>query len=213
MTLGLKFYSDVPGSVTGVRFYKGQYNTGKHTGTLWSSTGAKLASVTFTGETASGWQQANFSSPIAIVANTPYIISYTAPNGRHAQDQYYSWSTLNAQPLHVADSSPGLYKYGSGVLCPTNTWNSSNYWVDAIFRPSGAPTPSVPAPAPAPITYTISGNVSGSIATVTLSGAASGSTITDSTGKFSFTGLANGQPPSPRARMAIPSPLPWPQSL
>ncbi len=46
----------------GIRFYKGVANTGTHMGALWSSTGAKLANVTFSGETASGWQQANFSS-------------------------------------------------------------------------------------------------------------------------------------------------------
>ena len=59
VTVGLKFYSDVAGSVTGIRFYKGSRNTGTHVGTLWSSSGAKLASVTFSGETSSGWQQAS----------------------------------------------------------------------------------------------------------------------------------------------------------
>ena len=96
VTLGLKFYSEVPGQITGVRFYKGSRNTGTHLGALWASTGAKLASVTFSGETASGWQQANFSSPVAITANTTYVISYSAPYGSHAHDQYYSWSTRSA---------------------------------------------------------------------------------------------------------------------
>ncbi len=62
VTLGLKFYSDVAGFVTGVRFYKGSRNTGTHVGTLWSASGTKLASATFSGETSSGWQQVNFSS-------------------------------------------------------------------------------------------------------------------------------------------------------
>jgi len=69
VTVGLKFYSDVPGSVTGIRFYKGASNAGTHTGALWSSTGTKLATVTFAAETASGWQQANFSSPVNLAAN------------------------------------------------------------------------------------------------------------------------------------------------
>ena len=47
--LGVKFRSDVAGTVTGVRFYKGTGTTGTHTGTLWSSTGTKLATATFTG--------------------------------------------------------------------------------------------------------------------------------------------------------------------
>jgi hypothetical protein len=41
-------------------------------------------------------------------------------------------------------------------------------------------------------TWNISGTVSGSTATVTLSGTAAASTTTDSTGKYSFTGLKNG---------------------
>ena len=40
--LGLKFKSDVTGSVTGVRFYKDLNNTGIHTGSLWSSSGTLL---------------------------------------------------------------------------------------------------------------------------------------------------------------------------
>src|SRR5439155_10394590 len=70
VTLGLKFYSDTAGYVTGLRFYKGSQNTGTHVGTLWSGSGAALATVTFAGETASGWQQANFSAPVSVVANT-----------------------------------------------------------------------------------------------------------------------------------------------
>src|SRR5689334_9459044 len=134
VTLGLKFYSDVAGSVTGIRFYKGASNTGAHTGALWSSTGTKLASVTFAAETASGWQQASFSSPVSIAANTTYVISYTAPNGAHAHDPYYSWVNLNASVLHTDGSAPGVYTYGSGVLFPTSAYNNSNYWVDLVFK-------------------------------------------------------------------------------
>ena len=54
ITLGLKFYSDVAGTITGVRFYKGPHNTGTHIGNLWSSTGTKLASVKFSGRNGFG---------------------------------------------------------------------------------------------------------------------------------------------------------------
>ena len=55
----MKFRTDVAGFVTGIRFYKGTANTGTHVGTLWSGTGTKLATATFTGETATGWQKVN----------------------------------------------------------------------------------------------------------------------------------------------------------
>ncbi len=55
--LGIRFYSDTAGYITGIRFYKSAANTGTHIGNLWSSTGTLLATATFTSETASGWQQ------------------------------------------------------------------------------------------------------------------------------------------------------------
>ena len=137
VTLGLKFFSDVPGAVTGLRFYKGSNNTGTHVGALWSSAGAKLASVTFSSETASGWQQATFSSPVNITANTTYVVSYLAPMGSYADQQNYSWSSLNAVPLHVSGSSPGVFAYGTSTSFPSGTWNASNYFVDLVFVPSG----------------------------------------------------------------------------
>jgi len=68
--VGLALRSDVAGQVTGVRFYKGSGNTGTHAGRLWSSSGQLLAQATFTNESASGWQQVNFASPVTITANT-----------------------------------------------------------------------------------------------------------------------------------------------
>src|SRR4029078_10969237 len=55
--LGVKFRSDVAAEITGLRFYKGPDNTGTHVGHLWTGSGNLLAEATFTGETASGWQE------------------------------------------------------------------------------------------------------------------------------------------------------------
>ncbi len=79
--VGVKFSSEVNGSVTGIRFYKAAANTGTHIGSLWSSTGTLLASATFTNETASGWQQVTFSEPVAITAGTTYVAGYWLPTG------------------------------------------------------------------------------------------------------------------------------------
>jgi hypothetical protein len=183
VTLGLQFRSDVAGYVSAVRFYKGPYNTGTHTGQLWSSTGTLLGSVSFTNETSSGWQQANFASPIAIQANTTYVVSYLAPRGNYADDQYYNWSGLNASPLHVAGSNAGVFRYSSSAAFPNQSWNQSNYYVDLVFTAAqgGAST-----------SYSISGHVSGAAATISVSGAASQSTTTDSSGNYTFTGLPSG---------------------
>ena len=140
--LGLKFRSDVAGTVTGVRFYKGTMTTGTHTGTLWSVSGTKLASATFTGETASGWQTVTFSSPVAIAANTVYVVSYHTNVGQYAS----TWNTFAAAgvdngPLHAlragVSGGNGVYRYGGNEF-PTSSYNSSNYWVDVLFVASTA---------------------------------------------------------------------------
>jgi hypothetical protein len=136
--LGVKFRSDVSGQVTGIRFYKGAGNTGTHVGHLWTSSGTLLATATFTGESATGWQQVTFSSPVPISANTTYVASYYAPAGRYAVDEgFFATSGVDTAPLHAlrngVDGSNGVYRYGTGGGFPTDTWQSSNYWVDIVL--------------------------------------------------------------------------------
>ena len=143
--LGVKFRSDVAGTVTGIRFYKASTNTGTHVGSLWSSTGTQLATVTFTNETASGWQQANFSTPVAIAANTVYVVSYHANNGHYGADQgYFATTGVDNPPLHAlangVSGGNGVYAYGTSSVFPNQTWNTANYWVDVVFSPASAPT-------------------------------------------------------------------------
>ena len=98
----MKFRSDVAGQITGIRFYKGSGNTGTHVGHLWTTTGTMLATVTFTGETATGWQQATFATPVAITANTTYVASYYAPSGHYAADGgYFASKGVDNGPLHA----------------------------------------------------------------------------------------------------------------
>jgi hypothetical protein len=140
--LGMKFRSDVAGYVTAIRFYKGPKNTGTHIGNLWASDGTRLTSVTFTNETASGWQQAFFPSPVRIAANVTYVISYYAPNGGYATRLEFFKAGLDSPPLHAladgADGPNGVYIYATGGGYPTETFKASNYWVDVVFRVSPA---------------------------------------------------------------------------
>ncbi|MFA5911138.1 MAG: N,N-dimethylformamidase beta subunit family domain-containing protein [Vicinamibacterales bacterium] len=134
--LGVKLTSDIDGFITGLRFYKGPANTGTHIGNLWTAGGALLATAVFTNETATGWQQVSFGSPVAITANTTYVASYHTPNGGYAYDPAYFTTARNAAPLHAASSASvggnGVYSPG-GVAFPTQTFNANNYWVDVVF--------------------------------------------------------------------------------
>jgi hypothetical protein len=134
--LGVKFRTDVAGSITAIRFYKSSQNTGTHVGRLWSASGTLLRSATFSGETASGWQQVTFASPVPVSANTTYIASYGAPNGHYADDAgAFSGAGVDSAPLHAlrsgVDGPNGVW--GDLGTFPTNVFADSNYWVDVVF--------------------------------------------------------------------------------
>lgn len=138
VSLGLKFRSDLAGTITGVRFYKGPGNTGTHVGSLWTADGTLLSSVTFTGETALGWQRAEFPSPVPIAANTTYVVAYHAPNGRYAYNPaYFASSGVDSGVLHAPSTAAaggnGVYIYGPVSAFPTQTFNANNYWVDVAW--------------------------------------------------------------------------------
>ncbi|MFI9814288.1 DUF4082 domain-containing protein [Saccharothrix variisporea] len=145
--LGVRFKVTYNGHVTGVRFYKGTDNTGTHTGTLWTITGTPLATGTFVGETASGWQTLLFSTPVPVRAGTSYVASYTAPNGHFAVNHNYFQSVdVSSPPLtaprNAWDTPNGVYAAGGGF--PTTAHQGNNYWVDVTYTFSGDQTPPAP---------------------------------------------------------------------
>ncbi|HVQ92614.1 MAG TPA: DUF4082 domain-containing protein [Mycobacteriales bacterium] len=153
--LGVRFSTDTTGWISGVRFYKGAGNTGTHTGTLWTATGTKLATGTFTGETASGWQQLTFANPVAVTAGTTYVASYHAPVGHYSADQGYFATAAEINPPLTAlatgtGGGNGVYSYGAAAF-PSASYQSTNYWVDAVFspnQPSDATPPAVVSTSP-----------------------------------------------------------------
>jgi hypothetical protein len=146
--LGVKFTASQSGNVTGIRFYKGPQNTGTHVGRLWTSGGTQLASAPFTGETASGWQQVSFTSPVAITAGQTYVASYTAPNGNYSANGGYFSTARTSGPLTApasgASGGNGVYAYSGSGAFPNQSFNATNYWVDPTFVPGGT-TPPPPA--------------------------------------------------------------------
>ena len=145
LELGVKFRTNVAGFINGVRFYKKSGNTGTHTGELYSVTGTRLAQAVFTGETATGWQQVLFSSPVAITAGTTYIAAYHSGAGNYTSSTNYFTAAVTNGPITAladgTDGSNGIYVYSATPAFPSNTYQKSNYWVDAIF--SSTPPPPV----------------------------------------------------------------------
>jgi hypothetical protein len=144
--VGVKFTSSVAGLATGARFYKQTWMNGYvHVGNLWSSSGALLATATFTNETAYGWQQVSFSSPVALQANTEYVVSFSTGGGYFGiTTGFFSGGGVTSGPL---EALPNSVSGGDGVYnregqFPDVDSNGMNFWADLAFTPSssgGAP--------------------------------------------------------------------------
>jgi hypothetical protein len=131
--LGMRFVVTSSVQLNAIRFYKDAQETGVHVGTLWTADGTKVASVTFTNESASGWQVQALSSPVGLQPGTTYVVSVNA----NAFFDVTPGGLATAQgtgPLQsVADGSNGVFGSAAGVF-PTGTYNSGNYFVDVVVK-------------------------------------------------------------------------------
>lgn len=149
-TLGFKAASSVPGSIVGLRYYKHPDLDGAaRQGGVWGvgADSGPLGTLTFAGESASGWQEQLFAAPIAVAADTPFIIGVYFP------DAYYGFQAgalaaadITNGPLTVFQSGTlegppgqngnGLFADGVGALTrPNETFGSTLYFVDFLFQP------------------------------------------------------------------------------
>ena len=85
----------------------------------------------------------NFSTPVAITANTTYVAAYLAPNG-HYSDHLRSLHHrgVSNPPLRRSrtPSAPtACTAYSATSTLPTSSSNATNYWVDVDFEPAPVP--------------------------------------------------------------------------
>ncbi|MES2689418.1 MAG: N,N-dimethylformamidase beta subunit family domain-containing protein [Bacteroidota bacterium] len=135
--LGMKFRSTVNGYISAIRFYKGSSGNGTFTGHLWTAAGSSLSSATLTLGSGSGWQRINLSAPVAITANTTYVVSYHSPSGYYnATNPFFSGAVVNGPLRGLAngeDGANGVYDYTATPAFPLSNYQSGNYWVDVVF--------------------------------------------------------------------------------
>jgi hypothetical protein len=130
--LGMKFTVSRTATLIGIRYYRDSRETGTHTGRLWSASGTSLGTVTFTGESASGWQVALFATPLTLTANTTYVVSVNA-------NAYFGVTTsglatqLTSAPISSVVGGNGVFGAAAGTF-PTGSYSSSNYFADVVVR-------------------------------------------------------------------------------
>lgn len=150
LNVGTTFKSDKAGEVMGVKFYNPYTNNqnGTDIGKLWAcssptctlgaGSGTELASVVFSADGSEGWKTALFDTPVTILPDTYYLVTYFSQGGGYyAAPGYFASSGVDRAPLHAPASNVvqnGSYATNAGF--PTSTYGSANYWVDVAFRPS-----------------------------------------------------------------------------
>lgn len=201
--LGMAFVPGTDGYVTEVRFFKGgPANGGTHTGSLWTATGERLATVTFANETPSGWQTARLADPVPLVGGRTYVVSYYAPRGHYSATTGYFATPRQSGDL-TAPPENGRYVYGAGGGFPGNvSGNASSYFVDVGFVAGAAPAPemtissrnpapnetSVPRAGPVSVTFSEPLGPGHSMTVSAPSGPLAGSVATSTDGRtLSFT--------------------------
>ncbi|MGZ3805957.1 MAG: DUF4082 domain-containing protein [Pseudobdellovibrionaceae bacterium] len=132
--LGMRFTSNKAGTITGIRFYKSAAESGTHTGKIYSATGQVLAQVSFTNETATGWQQANLSAALVIAAGTEYTVSVNTGNTYYVNTVNGMASQISNGALSSVLGNNGVY--GPVGTRPTSSWSNSNYFRDIVFVPA-----------------------------------------------------------------------------
>lgn len=125
---GVQFSSSVNGQITHIRFWKAAGEPNSHVGRIWANNGLLLASVFFTNETASGWQEAQLQTPLSITANVKYRVTYNV--------QSVSAKTLSGIASPV--TSGPLVAWGSFTapfagLFPTVP-STNNFFADVRFK-------------------------------------------------------------------------------
>ena len=142
VTLGVRFTSSQQGTIVALKYFKGIGDGGIHTGAVWNTSGALLASAKFTRETASGWQIATLHPPLAVSAGVTYVAGFGS-HGHYTNTSAYFSAAKVSGPL-TAPTGNGYYTYSQQLAYPTTASNGTNYWMDIVFRPtSGANQPPV----------------------------------------------------------------------
>jgi hypothetical protein len=151
IVVGVNFKSAQSGFITGIRFYKQTIFSGVHTALLYdTTTKTLLASKNFTGESASGWQQVNFNSSVAITAVTGYRAAVLMNDNHYTATTNFFTADYSVNPPLTAfqgvttqtGTGNGVYDYttaGVPVYPHTKSGNQANYWVDVVFGLTALP--------------------------------------------------------------------------
>ncbi|MBN2741233.1 MAG: DUF4082 domain-containing protein, partial [Rhodobacteraceae bacterium] len=138
--LGVKFTANAAGEVTELRYYRGaadSADTDIRTLNIWDESGVNLGSVTVQSDPGdSGWQVGTLATPVALTPGASYVASYGTTQNYVATNDYFDTGHDGTDGLLSAPGGDnGVFAANTTGIFPTQSWSSSNYWVDVGFTP------------------------------------------------------------------------------
>ena len=95
--------------------------------------------MTFSNETASGWQTAMLATPLALHGRATYVVSYYAPNGDYRRRR------LLRECMDTRVRCRRRVAATAGICTPpegasrAESYNATNYFVDVVFSRTRRP--------------------------------------------------------------------------
>ena len=148
--LGLRFQATQAGVVSALRYFRGAedaFDTDVRTLNLWDASGTKIASATVTSpQYASGWQVATLATPVALTANTTYVVSYGTTHNYAYTPTAFATDIAGSDGVLRAPAAGGngVIANGTPNSFPAMATNA-NYWADLVFAPGNGPVFTSPA--------------------------------------------------------------------
>ncbi|WP_201295937.1 DUF4082 domain-containing protein, partial [Cyanobium sp. Copco_Reservoir_LC18] len=168
LELGMKFRPNQAGTITELKYFRAAADAGDtdvRIGRLWRrSDGSLLASATFTSTPGqSGWQVAALSNPVTVLPDAEYVVSYITDNNYFSTNGFFNpanevafdgiddnaftdpFGILSAPQSSVVSGAGiggnGVFRVGTDLVLPNNTFGAANYWVDVTLAPGDALPP------------------------------------------------------------------------
>lgn len=136
--LGTRVRVTKPTQAIKLRYWKSVSESGDpHIGTIWDSTGHKLANVVFSATTTSGWQEASLNTPLNLTPGADYIVS-VAVQSHFAVSSLFNGKSLACPsgqllaPASTVTAPNGVF--GNIGVFPTQSYNGNFYFVDLIVN-------------------------------------------------------------------------------
>lgn len=138
--VGLRFKSSVDATITGIRFYRFPGSGNGQIGYLFDAAHVELGEANFPDDTL-GWVTAEFSTPIAITADTPYMAVQFLTNGYvpYKLNVFTSDVTVGDLTAYADEGGVGL-RNGTFCVCvpgsyPEGGFSAVNWFIDVELVP------------------------------------------------------------------------------